>query len=54
MNSELYNGEVSWACGQIVQKTTRGDCSRMVVELVVEVIKSCVGLEGVYKGTTVS
>ncbi len=26
----------------------------MVVELVVEVIKSCVSLEGVYKGTTVS
>ncbi len=53
MNSELYNG---WACGQIVQ-TKRGWIaagSRMVVELVVEVIKSCVGLEGVYKGTTVS
>ena len=35
-------------------KKTRVDCSRMVVELVVEVIKSCVGLEGVCKGTTVS
>ena len=42
--------------GHVVKLSTkkRVDCSRMVVELVVEVIKSCVGLEGVYKGTTVS